>query len=90
MAAMVAALEKCYVKNMPDEITYILHADGITGYCFDSSRGEVRSRRRGIETIVEAGTEEMGRANDSLTGQTLGYGVGESGKRITEEEYKRL
>jgi hypothetical protein len=32
----------------------------------------------------------MGRANDCLTGMTLGYGSGEKGDDITEEEYKKL
>lgn len=76
-----------YMLTMPK---YILHPDGVTGYYFDPMTNEVHARRNGVETVVEAGTEAMGRANDARTGHTLGYGAGEEGREITEEEYKRL
>ncbi len=63
---------------------------GSIGYCFDNERSEVRRRSNGVETIIQGGTEEMGRANDALTGNTLGYGVGEQGDVITKEEYQNL
>ncbi len=73
---------------MNDAIKYILL--GRRGYCFDPVKGEVRTRFNGVETVIEPKTEEMGRANDALTGNTLGYGVGGKGEEITAEEYENL
>lgn len=71
-------------------LKYLLHPDGITGYCFDEEKREVRKRYNGVESIVQPYSKEMGRANDVLAGMTLGFGVGEKGDVITEEEYKKL
>jgi len=73
---------------MSKEIKYIRF--GSIGYYFNNERSEVRKRNNGVETIIQGGTEEMGRANDALTGKTLGYGVGEQGDVITKEEYLNL
>lgn len=75
---------------MSDTSTYILDPSGMVGYCFDPIKKEIRSRHNGIETVLKAGSEEMGKANDARTGHTHGYGVGEQGQEITKEEYDRL
>ncbi len=89
-AGQPAPIKLIYMEKKSEKIQYLLHQDGVTGYCFDKEKSEVRSRNMGIETVIKSGTEEMGRANDSRTGMTLGYGVGEQGKEITKEEYERL
>ena len=68
---------------------YRLHEDGVTGYCFDAESNKIYKRYKGQVTEVLPNTEEMGRANDSPTSMSRGYGVNFS-QSITEEEYSKF
>lgn len=68
---------------------YRLHDDGVTGYCFDAESNKIFKRYKGQVTEVLPNTEEMGRANDSLTSMSGGYGMNMS-MEITKEKYLLL